>query len=86
MVLRIKTDRWGQFVIVGQTAAFMKYERDIISGKIPCPYKATFRDSRWESWLGWGGQLCDKRLSVGKVVHRGPLPLTPDGKSKIHLF
>jgi len=30
--------------ISGQTKEFLKYEKDIMSGKEPCPFKVEFRD------------------------------------------
>lgn len=32
--------------VAGQSAEFLKYERDIRNGKIPCPYRCEFTDSK----------------------------------------
>ena len=96
MPLRIVKIR-GQMGVVrcevrGLRNDFAKYERDIISGKIPCPFTVEFRDTRFAiMWFvnverggesGWRYKVLDE----GKVVCRQPLPLTPDGKPKIKLF
>ena len=51
----IRTARWNygpgampQCSIVGLRADFAKYERDIISGKIPCPFTVVFKDAEGE--------------------------------------
>jgi len=80
-----------QMEVRGLRNDFAKYERDIISGKIPCPFTVEFRDTRFDMWfvnVGRGGESGwrYKVLDEGKVVCRQPLPLTPDGKPKIKLF
>ena len=83
MPLRI-VEKQRQMEVRGLRNDFAKYERDIISGKIPCPFTVEFRDTRFDMWFANGWRY--KVLDEGKVVCRQPLPLTPDGKPKIKLF
>jgi len=45
MAVTFKVLASGAVKISGYSKEFMKYERDIRNGKIPCPYKATFTAS-----------------------------------------
>ena len=48
MPLKISRRPDGQTYISGQTKEFAQYEKDIMSGKIPCPFTAVFRNQDGE--------------------------------------
>ncbi len=87
MPLRLKIDRWGQCSLSGLSNDFAKYERDIFSGKIPCPFKVEFKDTQYRSLkVNAEGADIYEVIRPGRVVHTGPIPLKPSGEPKIHLF
>lgn len=86
MPLRVIIDRDGRCRIAGQRKDFTKYEKDVISGKIPSPFTVVeFKDTEYRAH-------CDEYLikySVvreGRVLFTGPIPLTPEGDPKVRLF
>ena len=92
MALQLVTDkRTGQVSLRGQKASFARYERGIMDGSIPCPYRAKFLNTEFaylgESHNEQGWLVINyKVMREGEVVHVGPVPLTPEGKPKIALF
>lgn len=67
MAISFKIDRNGRRYVAGISKEFAKYERDIISGKIPCPFKVNTKIQ-----MGNGSTL-----TINK-----PVPLNPNGKPK----
>ena len=91
MSLKIVTDRHGQVYVSGLQPAFAKYERDIVQGKVDCPFRVEFRAStiRWRPITGHEDRpllLTSEVEKRGQVVRSSPVPLTPQGKAKLLLF
>jgi len=73
--------------ISGQREDFLRYERAIISGKIPCPFTVEFRDSICEPYYNNKYKTTYYRIKQrGEVVCSTPLPLKPNGRPKVELF
>lgn len=86
MALRVTIDRSGRCYNVGLRNDFAKYERDVLSGKIPSPFTVIeFKDTRYKSHPE-GLLIYYSIAKDGDVVHKEPIPLTPAGKPKISLF
>lgn len=91
MGLRIVIDRKGAARLAGLKPEFAQYEKEITSGRQPCPFTVEFRDSLivWESFFHKGTNRRYKKPTVpkkGLVVANRPIALTPAGKPKIELF
>lgn len=65
MPLKIKHRPSGQAYVSGQTREFIKYEKDIISGKIPCPFTSQFKNQDGE--IVYTGFLHLKSNGVSKI-------------------
>ena len=89
MVLKVHAD--GH--LTGQKKEFTRYERDLLSGKIPCPFTVEFLDTEYttvytDCTTVWGNRIGKKFVvsKKGKVTYEGMQPLTTDGKPKARLF
>lgn len=89
MALKIRRKSGIGYYLSGLKKSFARYERDLASGRIACPFTVVFRDSQ----LSWGNFTKDReRADIPHVVEEGSIvttscvPLTPDGKPKINLF
>ena len=71
--------------ISGQKREFIKYEKDIMRGKIACPFAVEFLDTQYSYYIR-DKQGFSKMIKKGSVVATFPVPLTLDGKVKIKLF
>ena len=80
--------------MTGQKKAFLAYEKSVTSGKIPTPFTVTFYNTQYgtpvraacnsQCVLPCYGVHCHYPVVVpGKVNHRRPVPLTPNGNPKI---
>jgi len=92
MALRLHLDsKTGQCTLRGIRPDFARYERDIISGKKPCPFTVVFLDTRYKRVVSRRDEygravLLYKVVKEGEVISRGPVPLAPDGAPKTPLF
>ena len=71
----------------GQSSKFLAYEKKIINGTLPCPFKVEFRDTQFAKRRKPGyGWYFYKKKAGGKVISSSPMPLTENGAPKRKLF
>ena len=90
MALKIRRKLSIGYYLSGLKESFARYERDLASGRIACPFTVVFRDSQisWEGRKRAGDFITGipHVVEEGSIVTTSCVPLTPDGKPKINLF
>jgi len=71
----------------GQSSKFLAYEKKILNGSLPCPFKVEFRDTQFAKYEKPGCSCyLFKKKAGGKVISSSPMPLTENGAPKRKLF
>lgn len=92
MPISLFLNKKGNVELRGFTGDFARYEKDITSGKIPCPFKVEFLDTYYSlrKRVGFNAQNRPiyhyPTIKEGRTIHRKPIPLKPSGQPKIPLF